>query len=346
MSIGTQAGADWRVLMSAALIGSGVGLSLGAAYLAGGMAQHAADHSRVARIAQAAAEGYAGEPVDLTAPVVVASDLFALAVNTDTTDRLKDPKADAAARRARELECLTQAVYYEARGEGVRGQQAVAQVVMNRVKHPAFPSTICGVVFQGAGGRGCQFSFACDGSMRRGREHSAWTRANRIAARALSGAALAEVGSATHFHTTAVSPAWGPQMRQVAQVGMHVFYKFNPRKPSQPRSAPEMVEQAVMTSVTGGPPVELRLTSALAEKPGDPVAPTPPAALDAAAAAVKAAPLAVKAPPLVGPPAIRPVQAAVKPAERPVQGAVRPAEKPAQGAEAPKGAEATSSADA
>ena len=109
---------------------------------------------------------------------------------------------------ARDLDCLTQAVYYEARGESPRGQAAVAQVVLNRVKHPSFPKTICAVVFQGAGlGRAdCQFSFVCDGSMRQPRETEAWDNAQHIAARALSGAVVKEIGAATHFHATRLGP--------------------------------------------------------------------------------------------------------------------------------------------
>jgi len=128
---------------------------------------------------------------------------------------------------SRELECLADAVYYEARGETPSGQAAVAQVVMNRVRHPAFPKSICGVVFQGAVNRtGCQFSFACDGSMRRARDVGAWARARKVASRALAGAIQNEVGAATHFHTTSVSPGWGPRLLRVAQVGMHIFYRF------------------------------------------------------------------------------------------------------------------------
>lgn len=131
---------------------------------------------------------------------------------------------------SRELECLSEAVYYEARGETPGGQAAVAQVVLNRVRHPSFPKSICGVVFQGAAAhRGCQFSFACDGSMRRARETGAWKRAQKVATRALSGAVMSEVGAATHFHTTGVAPGWGPRLLRVAQVGMHVFYRFGGR---------------------------------------------------------------------------------------------------------------------
>ncbi|ALL14420.1 cell wall hydrolase [Caulobacter henricii] len=131
---------------------------------------------------------------------------------------------------SRELDCLAEAVYYEARGETPSGQAAVAQVVLNRVRHPAFPKSICGVVFQGAYRKiGCQFSFACDGSMNRSRERGAWRRAQKIAERALTGTVMNEVGSATHFHTTGVAPGWGPRLLKVAQVGMHVFYRFGGR---------------------------------------------------------------------------------------------------------------------
>ena len=131
---------------------------------------------------------------------------------------------------SRDLECLTQAAYYEARGEGRDGMQAVAQVVLNRVRHPAFPNSVCGVVFQGAGRRiGCQFSFTCDGSMRGGVNRGAWDRARDVASKALSGAVYASVGNATHFHTTGVSPGWRNSLIRVNQVGNHLFYRFGGR---------------------------------------------------------------------------------------------------------------------
>jgi spore germination cell wall hydrolase CwlJ-like protein len=130
---------------------------------------------------------------------------------------------------SRDLECLTQAVYYEARGESAAGQAAVAQVVLNRTRHPAFPKTVCGVVFQGVRGGGCQFSFACDGSVHRRVESYAWRRAEQVAAKALDGQVMAGVGNATHFHVASLSPAWGPRLLRVAQVGAHVFYRFSGR---------------------------------------------------------------------------------------------------------------------
>jgi spore germination cell wall hydrolase CwlJ-like protein len=127
----------------------------------------------------------------------------------------------------RALDCLTAAVYYEARSESPDGQRAVAQVVLNRVRHPAFPRSVCGVVFQGRERRtGCQFSFTCDGSMHRGREPGAWERAREVAEAALAGYVFAPVGLATHFHTTAIHPWWASSMRRAVTVGAHIFYRW------------------------------------------------------------------------------------------------------------------------
>ena len=125
------------------------------------------------------------------------------------------------------LECLTAAVYYEARSQSASGQRAVAQVVLNRARHAAFPNTICGVVFQGAHLRtGCQFSFTCDGSMRRRREDYAWRAAQAIAKDALNGHVELKVGLATHYHTYEVAPFWAPSLRPLASVGDHIFYTW------------------------------------------------------------------------------------------------------------------------
>ena len=106
--------------------------------------------------------------------------------------------------QARALQCLTAAIYYEAASEPDAGQRAVAQVVLNRVAHPAWPNTVCGVVYQGSERTGCQFSFACDGSMARRPMAVFWDRARRVAADALAGYVYAPVGLATHYHTSAV----------------------------------------------------------------------------------------------------------------------------------------------
>ena len=123
------------------------------------------------------------------------------------------------------LECLAQAVYYEAASESEDGQRAVAQVVLNRVRSPAFPNTVCGVVFQGwTRSTGCQFSFTCDGSMQRPPSAGGLARARRIAAEALDGAVMRAVGNATHYHANYVVPYWASSLDKVKTVGRHIFY--------------------------------------------------------------------------------------------------------------------------
>ena len=133
----------------------------------------------------------------------------------------------AAADRLRSLDCLTAAVYYEAANEPVNGQRAVAQVVLNRVRHPAYPNSVCGVVFEGARrSTGCQFSFSCDGSLRRAPMASHWGRARQVAEAALNGYVYAPVGWATHYHANYVVPYWSSSLVKSANVGMHIFYRW------------------------------------------------------------------------------------------------------------------------
>lgn len=133
----------------------------------------------------------------------------------------RDPAA-----RDRSLGCLAQAIYYEARGESEEGQRAVAQVVLNRVRLPAFPNSVCGVVYQGSQRTtGCQFSFTCDGSMNAAIEPYAWERARRIAASALAGSVYRPVGLATNYHTTAIHPYWAPSLVPQIVLGAHIFYR-------------------------------------------------------------------------------------------------------------------------
>lgn len=133
----------------------------------------------------------------------------------------------SAGARASALECLTSAVYYEAGNEAVDGQRAVAQVVLNRARHAAFPSTVCGVVYQGSTRvTGCQFTFTCDGSLARAPSTDAWNRARRIAGEALGGAVYAPVGWATHYHANYVVPYWASTLTKNAVVGAHLFYRW------------------------------------------------------------------------------------------------------------------------
>lgn len=128
--------------------------------------------------------------------------------------------------RARAMQCLTAAIYYEAGGESIDGQRAVAQVVLNRARHPAFPATVCGVVYQGLERAHCQFSFACDGALSRAPAIPGWSRAAQVAAAALSGGVYAPVGLATHYHTFAVAPAWNRAMVMTDMVGAHLFHRW------------------------------------------------------------------------------------------------------------------------
>ncbi|MCD2324089.1 cell wall hydrolase [Sphingomonas sp. IC-56] len=134
--------------------------------------------------------------------------------------------AGTAQDRARALQCLTSAIYYEAASEPDNGQRAVAQVVLNRVRHSAFPASVCGVVFQGSERRGCQFSFACDGAMARVPSRAAWMRAQGVAAAALAGSVFAPVGLATHYHTYAVTPSWNRSLVMTGVFGAHFFHRW------------------------------------------------------------------------------------------------------------------------
>ena len=134
--------------------------------------------------------------------------------------------ADKAA-RARALDCLTSAVYYEAGSESSEGEKAVAQVVLNRVRHPAFPSSVCDVVYQGSTrATGCQFTFTCDGSLARRPSSDGWARARKIAEAALAGAVYAPAGYATHYHADYVVPYWASSLAKNTVVGAHIFYRW------------------------------------------------------------------------------------------------------------------------
>lgn len=134
--------------------------------------------------------------------------------------------AEAGEDHERALQCLTQAVYYEAANEPESGQRGVAQVVLNRVRHPAFAKTVCGVVYQRFNAAVCQFSFVCDGSLARRPLPVLWNRAKRIAADALAGRVEKDVGTATHYHADYVFPRWAPHLAKLAQIGAHIFYRW------------------------------------------------------------------------------------------------------------------------
>jgi Cell Wall Hydrolase len=132
--------------------------------------------------------------------------------------------------RARELRCMATGIYFEARDEPVKGQIAVAQVIMNRIRSPFYPKTICGVVYQGERNRhGCQFSFTCTGKHNSVKEKPEWATAVKLAKQVIAGEVwLDEVGYATHYHATYVHPPWRFELDKITQIGGHIFYKMKP----------------------------------------------------------------------------------------------------------------------
>jgi len=306
-----QARENVRALVGAAALGSCVGLAIGGAYLAGGLARATLVHAQIQRLAGAASAGFSETALhaatgDGDAGVLaIARQHDPLAVPDPTgqdrqvaalLERLQErrdaraaapatPAADhppvikvalahskimgaqpfhlrGALDQSRDLECLTQAVYYEARGESEAGQKAVAQVILNRVRHPAFPKTICGVVFQGVATGGCQFSFACDGQPHHPLDNPAWRRAEAVAADALDGQVMSQVGDATHFHVARTRQDWSSSLLKVAQIGAHVFYRFSGHagsaamfhadaQPSTPAAAPRPLFASL--SLAGAP---------------------------------------------------------------------------------------------
>lgn len=270
MNLSAERVAKIRPATAAAMFGALVGLAVGGAYLGGAAAKASTIQAQAERIDGAGAAGFSEEAMAAAAGGLDGSalsiarrhDPYTVAGPTQRdrqaellTARLEQLRGATPGRveglrqanygapvaaqpfrlggaleASRDLDCLTQAVYYEARGEGRDGMRAVAQVVLNRVRHPAFPKSVCGVVFQGAGRRtGCQFSFTCDGSMRGRVNRAAWDRARAVASSALSGSVYGNVGNATHFHTTGVSPQWRNSLIRVSQVGDHLFYRFGGR---------------------------------------------------------------------------------------------------------------------
>ena len=173
----------------------------------------------------------AGEPLDTMLGASIARPTFLAGTAQD---------------RLRALQCLTTAIYYEAATEPDAGQRAVAQVVLNRVAHPAWPNSVCGVVYQGSERPGCQFSFACDGSMARAPARTWWLRARSVAEAALAGEVYAPVGLATHYHTGAVHPAWADRLARIGTIGAHLFYR--------PRGA-DGAASAFADAYLGGEPV-------------------------------------------------------------------------------------------
>jgi spore germination cell wall hydrolase CwlJ-like protein len=160
-------------------------------------------------------------------PAAVVSRDVAQPVRVSTPQILLDvPAADLLA----DYRCLTEAIYYEARGEGKGGEQAVAEVIFHRLTTGRYGRSICAVVYEGAPRPGCQFSFACDGSLHHLRDPAAWNEAEELAEQILIGAVRLDnvTGSATNYHAVTVSPYWAPALRKTAQIGNHIFYRNRP----------------------------------------------------------------------------------------------------------------------
>lgn len=153
----------------------------------------------------------------------------------------------------RERRCLATAIYFEARGEPVRGQIAVAQVILNRVRSPNFPQTICGVVYQGQMHPGCQFSFTCDGQTDTPRNDEQWALARSIAKKATAGELwLPEVGYSTYYHANYVSPRWIGGMNKIDKIGRHIFYKKRNEEPYvvDAEATPESADSGISLTPT------------------------------------------------------------------------------------------------
>ncbi|MCL6284373.1 cell wall hydrolase [Ruegeria sp. 2012CJ41-6] len=130
-------------------------------------------------------------------------------------------------------QCLAEALYFEARGESVKGQFAVAEVILNRVESSRFPDTLCGVINQGTGRKyQCQFTYTCDGHKEVIAEKQAYQRATKIARAAIDGISEDLTDGATHYHTTAVNPKWSRVYKRTAKIGVHLFYRHNYRTAS------------------------------------------------------------------------------------------------------------------
>ena len=175
--------------------------------------------------------------------------------------------------RTQAVDCLTTAIYYEAALEPREGQEAVAQVVLNRMRHAGYPKSVCGVVFQGSDRPGCQFSFACDGSMARPPAAWAWRNAKDVAEHALDGYVMKSVGTATHYHTAWIMAAWTPTLLKVGRIGAHLF--FRPTGPDGQPGAFRLAYagdegRASKVSLIGKPVVPALL---MASDPGSSVAP-------------------------------------------------------------------------
>jgi spore germination cell wall hydrolase CwlJ-like protein len=199
-----------------------------AAYEVADEAQLVADFATYLAGATAAAREEMNAP--RLKPAVAPATLIANGAPIDDLARFEFSNIEVAKLDGEERACLAQAIYYEARSESRIGQLAVADVVLNRVKSPIYPDTICEVVYQGSERRtGCQFSFTCDGSMKARLNERKWREAEMLAGAVLAGIRRPVSRSATHYHADYVSPPWADTLTPTAVIGAHKFYRFPSR---------------------------------------------------------------------------------------------------------------------
>ncbi len=151
-----------------------------------------------------------------------------VSIKMDPAPVVKTLTTDAAMNQLlAEHRCLSEVLYYEARGEGDKGQKAVAEVVFHRMNSGNYGHSICAVVYEGASHPGCQFSFACNGDLNREKDARAWTESERLAAEILTDQAWRKdsTGGATNYHASSVSPDWAPTLEKTGQIGNHIFYR-------------------------------------------------------------------------------------------------------------------------
>ena len=250
-----------------------------------------------------AAEGSAAAPG-------LGQDRAALVLQASLRGRAPAP-FQARAGYERELRCLSEGVYYEARGESRLGQIAVAEVILNRVASPHYPNTICGVVYQGSHrATGCQFTFTCDGSVNKSPRGRPWRQAREVAAEVMAGDYVPVTGRATHYHTDEVRPRWAPRLVETNRIGAHIFYRYptaseraampswaNAGRRSAPSST-DAAEEATQPDTMEAPQVLLVSEGAVAALPAAPTvadavaSPQPEAETAASAAATPVAPVA------------------------------------------------------
>lgn len=223
-----------------------------------------------ARLQLVVARGGDGLRARGSAALIADGDTHALLVEA----ALRGPLSDAGLEpdktiNPRELRCLSEAIYYEARGESPRGQVAVGEVVMNRVRSGYYPGSICGVVYQGSHrATGCQFTFTCDGSLDRRPRGAAWVKSQQVARQIMMGYTRPVTARATHYHTAAVDPNWSSMLVETGRIGEHVFYRFPNRTERarlvQAAAARREVEEPTLDEAAAPAPITAAIAAAVA----------------------------------------------------------------------------------